>query len=165
MVRNSGSRLQFQTYSIRTCIFKEFVYLVLERGEGGKRWRKASVWERNVGWLALTCEPNRDLPHNPGMSPGPPELESNRQPFLCWDIAAQPTESCGSVLKLHFYQEPIRIWCKSFPCLHPLCNKKRHVTFTFLSPKLQGPSFASVTCFLSLCSPAASLLLPLWLSK
>ena len=45
----------------------------------------------------------------PRHEPWPTGIGINRQPFLCWDVAAQPTESCGSVLKLHFYQEPIRI--------------------------------------------------------
>ena len=49
---------------------------------------------------------------------------------------------------------------KPFP--HP---SLRHIILAFFLISSKDPSFASVTCFLSPCSPAALLLLPLWLSK
>ena len=55
-------------------IFKDFIYLFLERGEG-----KEKEWERNIHvWLPLTCPPTGDLACNPGTCPG---WESNLWPF------------------------------------------------------------------------------------
>ena len=55
-------------------IFKDFIYVYLERGEGREKDR-----ERNIDvWLSLVCPDYGDLACNPGMCP---DWELNQQPF------------------------------------------------------------------------------------
>ena len=52
-------------------IFKDFIYLFVERGEGKEKER-----ERNINvWLPLTCPPTGDLVCNSGRCP---DGESNQ---------------------------------------------------------------------------------------
>ena len=53
--------------------FKDFIYLILERGEG---WEKER--EKHQCVVASYVAPTGDLAHNPGMCP---DWESNQQPF------------------------------------------------------------------------------------
>ena len=55
-------------------IFKDFIYLLLDREEGREKERERYI---NV-WLALACPPTGDLACNPGICP---DWESNHQPF------------------------------------------------------------------------------------
>ena len=62
--------------------------------------------ERNIDWLPLTCAPNRNQAHNPGMIP---DLELNQHPFAFVDDA-QATEPCGSGLGpiMHFKMQQVK---------------------------------------------------------
>ena len=52
-------------------LFKDFIYLFLERVEEKEKERK---WNINV-WLVFACSPTGDLAHSPGMCP---DWESNQ---------------------------------------------------------------------------------------
>ena len=53
--------------------FKDFIYLLLERGQGREKER-----DRNINVWLLIAHPSKDLARNTGMCP---DWESNRRPF------------------------------------------------------------------------------------
>ena len=79
--------------------FKDFIYLFLERGKGGrKRGRETSVWERNINQLPFVCTRTRDQTCSPGMCP---DWELNQWHFALQDNA-HPTELHWSGNMNHF---------------------------------------------------------------
>ena len=84
------SRSWFLMLWLRISIFlKNFIYLLLERGEGRKKekGRNINVWEMH-GSVAPHTPPAGDLACNPGMCP---DWESNQQTFSS-QASAQSTE-------------------------------------------------------------------------
>ena len=78
-------------HELCVCLFKDFIYLFLERGElGGEReaWKHLwCVWEKQ--WSVASCTPPPgDLAGNPGMCP---DWELNWWPFS-WQAGTQSTE-------------------------------------------------------------------------
>ena len=51
-----GTELTYTKAFLFSFFFKDFIYLFLERGAGGrKRGRGTSMCERYINWLPLTC--------------------------------------------------------------------------------------------------------------
>ena len=89
IIVSSESYYSFLSTFITIIIFKDFLHLFLERGEGREkeRERNIDVWEKYRS--AASCmPPTGDLARNPGMCP---DWESNQWPFSLLDDA-QPTE-------------------------------------------------------------------------
>ena len=81
------------------CLFIEFIYLFLEKGEGKEKEREKNidVWEKHP--LVASVPPAGDLAHNPGMCP---DWESNQQPFGS-QANTQSTEPHQPGHKITFY--------------------------------------------------------------
>ena len=77
----------FCNFFVSKIFWKDFAYLVLERGEGREKEREISMWERYINWFPLAHAPTGDLTCNPDMCP---DWESNRWLFGS-QASIQPT--------------------------------------------------------------------------
>ena len=76
---------------IKISIFKDFIYLFLERGREGER-----EGEKHQRVVASHVSPTGDLARNPGMCP---DWESNQRPFDS-QAGSQSTEPYQPALKI-----------------------------------------------------------------
>ena len=97
--------IYFSKRTICLFIFKDFIYLFLERWEGRKkeRERNINVWEIHQ-LVASHTPPIRDLACNPGMCP---DWESNQWSFGS-QASTRSTEPHQSGLKRTIYKELIK---------------------------------------------------------
>ena len=68
--------------NILAFFYKDFIYLFLEREEGGERGRESSLWQRIIDRLPFACALTKDQTKNPGMCP---YWESNPWHFALWN--------------------------------------------------------------------------------
>ena len=63
----------------RILLLKDFIYLLLERGEEKEKEGERNINVQEIHHLVSSCmPPTGDLAHSPGMCP---DWKSNRQPF------------------------------------------------------------------------------------
>ena len=66
-------------YLVKCIFLKDFIYLVLERGEGRQEERERTMDVQEKHWSVASCNPRTGhLAHNPGTCP---DWEWNWQPF------------------------------------------------------------------------------------
>ena len=87
-------------------LFKDFIYLFLERGEGREKERKETLMWEKLQLVASRTRPNRGQTHNPGMCPN---WELNQRPFTLWHDAQPPKHTGQGKRPLLYFSKAFRV--------------------------------------------------------